>query len=87
MAQTLELLGQRHIRATVSWTLPLEDADEAPERLRQTGLIGRAALRLDSRAVQWRGEPRCLNAAGHLFTISPTRSCSALLIALSPATQ
>ena len=44
IAQTLELLRQRRIRAIVSRTFPLEGAEEAHELLRQNALVGRAAL-------------------------------------------
>ena len=44
IAQTLELLRQRRIRAIVSRTFPLEGAEGAHELLRQNALVGRAAL-------------------------------------------
>src|SRR5439155_7995433 len=44
IAQTLELLRQRRIRAIVSRTFPLEGAEEAHELLRKNALVGRAAL-------------------------------------------
>ena len=44
IAQTLELLRQRRIRAIVSRTFPLEGAEEAHELLRRNALVGRAAL-------------------------------------------
>ena len=47
IAQTLELLRQRRIRAIVSRTFPLEAAEEAHELLRQNALVGRAALILE----------------------------------------
>jgi propanol-preferring alcohol dehydrogenase len=49
IAQTLELLRQRRIRAVVSRTFPLEGAEEAHELLRKNALVGRAALVLDAR--------------------------------------
>jgi D-arabinose 1-dehydrogenase-like Zn-dependent alcohol dehydrogenase len=49
IAQTLELLRQRRLRAVVSRTFPLEGAEEAHELLRRNALIGRAALLLDTR--------------------------------------
>src|SRR2546428_9370263 len=48
IAQTLELLRQRRIRAIVSRTFPLEEAEEAHELLRTNALAGRAALILAS---------------------------------------
>jgi len=42
--QTLELLRQGRIRAIVSRTFPLEEAEEAHELLRKNALVGRAAL-------------------------------------------
>jgi propanol-preferring alcohol dehydrogenase len=42
--QTLELLRQRRLRAVVSRTFPLEDAEEAHELLRRNAVVGRAAL-------------------------------------------
>ena len=48
IAQTLELLRQRRIRAIVSRTFPLEGAEEAHELLRKNALVGRAALVLES---------------------------------------
>lgn len=44
IAQTLELLRQRRIRAVVRRTFPLEGAEEAHELLRKNALVGRAAL-------------------------------------------
>jgi alcohol dehydrogenase, propanol-preferring len=44
IAQTLELLRQKRIRAIVSRTFPLEGAEEAHELLRKNALVGRAAL-------------------------------------------
>ena len=44
IAQTLELLRQRKIRAIVSRTFPLEGAEEAHELLRKNALVGRAPL-------------------------------------------
>ena len=44
IAQTLELLRQRRIRAIVTREFPLEAAEEAPRLLRQNALVGRAAL-------------------------------------------
>jgi len=44
IAQTLELLRQRRIRAVVSRIFPLEGAEEAHELLRRNALVGRAAL-------------------------------------------
>jgi len=44
LAQTLELLRQRRIKAIVTRTFPLEGAEEAHELLRQNALVGRAAL-------------------------------------------
>jgi alcohol dehydrogenase, propanol-preferring len=49
IAQTLELLRQKRIRAIVSRTFPLEGAEEAHELLRKNALVGRAALVLDTR--------------------------------------
>jgi propanol-preferring alcohol dehydrogenase len=49
IAQTLELLRQKRIRAIVSRTFPLEGAEEAHELLRKNALVGRAALMLDTR--------------------------------------
>jgi propanol-preferring alcohol dehydrogenase len=48
IAQMLELLRQRRIRAIVSRTFPLEGAEEAHELLRKNALVGRAALVLTS---------------------------------------
>ena len=48
IAQTLELLRQKRIRAIVSRTFPLEGAEEAHELLRKNSLVGRAALVLGS---------------------------------------
>ena len=48
IAQTLELLRQKRIRAIVSRTFPLEGAKEAHELLRKNSLVGRAALVLGS---------------------------------------
>jgi len=47
--QTLELLRQGRIRAFVSRTFPLEEAEEAHELLRKNALVGRAALLPDGR--------------------------------------
>ncbi len=47
LAQTLELLRQRRIRAVVSRTFPLEGAEEAHQLLRRNALVGRAALLVD----------------------------------------
>ncbi len=44
--QTIELLRQRRLRAVVSRTFPLEDAEEAHGLLRANALVGRAALLL-----------------------------------------
>ena len=44
IAQTLELLRHRRIRAVVSRIFPLEGAEEAHELLRRNALVGRAAL-------------------------------------------
>jgi propanol-preferring alcohol dehydrogenase len=44
IAQTLELLRQQRLRAVVSRTFPLEDAEEAHELLRKNAIVGRAAL-------------------------------------------
>jgi D-arabinose 1-dehydrogenase-like Zn-dependent alcohol dehydrogenase len=44
IAQTLELLRQRRIRAVVTRELPLEGAEEAHRLLRMNALVGRAAL-------------------------------------------
>ena len=44
LAQTLELLRQKRIRAIVTRTFPLEGAEEAHQLLRQNALVGRAAL-------------------------------------------
>ncbi|MFQ5804284.1 MAG: zinc-binding dehydrogenase, partial [Candidatus Methylomirabilales bacterium] len=44
LAQTLELLRQRRIRAIVTRKFPLEGAEEAHLLLRQNALVGRAAL-------------------------------------------
>ena len=47
--QTLELLRQGRIRAIVSRTFPLEEAETAHELLRKNALVGRAALLPDGR--------------------------------------
>lgn len=44
LAQTLELLRQKRIRAVVTRTFPLEEAEAAHKLLRQNALVGRAAL-------------------------------------------
>jgi len=44
LAQTLELLRQRRIKAIVTRTFPLEGAEEAHQLLRENALVGRAAL-------------------------------------------
>jgi D-arabinose 1-dehydrogenase-like Zn-dependent alcohol dehydrogenase len=44
IAQTLELLRQRRIRAIVTREFPLEGAEEAHRLLRENALVGRAAL-------------------------------------------
>jgi D-arabinose 1-dehydrogenase-like Zn-dependent alcohol dehydrogenase len=44
IAQTLELLRQRRVRAIVTREFPLEEAEEAHRLLRQNALVGRAAL-------------------------------------------
>lgn len=44
LAQTLELLRQRRLRAIVTRTFALEEAEEAHRLLRQNALVGRAAL-------------------------------------------
>jgi D-arabinose 1-dehydrogenase-like Zn-dependent alcohol dehydrogenase len=44
IAQTLELLRQRRIRAIVTREFPLEGAEEAHRLLRDNALVGRAAL-------------------------------------------
>jgi propanol-preferring alcohol dehydrogenase len=46
IAQTLELLRQRRLRAVVTRTFPLAGAEEAHELLRRNALVGRAALLL-----------------------------------------
>lgn len=48
IAQTLELLRQRRIKAVVTRTFPLEGAEEAHELLRRNELVGRAALILET---------------------------------------
>lgn len=44
LAQTLELLRQRRIKAIVTKQFPLEAAEEVHQLLRQNALVGRAAL-------------------------------------------
>ena len=44
LAQTLELLRQRKIRAVVTRTFPLEGAEEAHELLRKNAIVARAGL-------------------------------------------
>lgn len=44
LAQTLELLRQRRLRAVVTRTFPLEEAETAHRLLRQNAIVGRAAL-------------------------------------------
>ncbi|MFI5339921.1 MAG: alcohol dehydrogenase catalytic domain-containing protein [Candidatus Methylomirabilales bacterium] len=44
MAQTLELLRQRQLRAVVTRTFPLEEAEAAHQLIRENALVGRAAL-------------------------------------------
>ena len=44
IGQTLELLRQRRIRAIVSKTFALEDAETAHDAIRKNSLVGRAAL-------------------------------------------
>jgi D-arabinose 1-dehydrogenase-like Zn-dependent alcohol dehydrogenase len=44
MAQTLEVLRQRQIQAVVTRTFPLEEAEAAHRLIRETALVGRAAL-------------------------------------------
>ena len=44
LAQTLEILRQKRIKAIVTRTFPLEGAEEAHQLLRQNALVGRAAL-------------------------------------------
>jgi propanol-preferring alcohol dehydrogenase len=44
LAQTLELLRQQRMRAVVTRTFALEDAEEAHELLRKNALVGRAGL-------------------------------------------
>lgn len=44
LAQTLELLRQRRIKAIVTKQFPLEGAEEAHQLFRQNALVGRAAL-------------------------------------------
>ncbi len=44
IAQTLELLRQRRIKAIVTRTFPLEGAEDAHQLLRQNAIVGRAAL-------------------------------------------
>jgi propanol-preferring alcohol dehydrogenase len=44
LAQTLELLRQRRIRAVVTRTFPLEGAEEAHALLRKNAIVGRAGL-------------------------------------------
>jgi propanol-preferring alcohol dehydrogenase len=48
IAQTLELMRQRRIKAVVTRTFPLEGAEEAHELVRANGRVGRAALILES---------------------------------------
>jgi alcohol dehydrogenase, propanol-preferring len=47
IAQTLDLLRRHRLRAVVSRTFPLEDAEAAHALLRNNALVGRAALLLD----------------------------------------
>ncbi len=44
MAETLELLRQRQLRAIVTRTFPLEEAEAAHQLIRENALVGRAAL-------------------------------------------
>jgi len=44
LAQTLELLRQKRIRAVVTRTFPLEQAEMAHQLLRENAVVGRAAL-------------------------------------------
>ncbi|HWU38232.1 MAG TPA: alcohol dehydrogenase catalytic domain-containing protein [Candidatus Acidoferrum sp.] len=44
IAQTLELLRQRRLRAVVTRTFPLEDAEAVHQLIRQNALVGRSAL-------------------------------------------
>ncbi len=44
MAQTLELLRQRRLRAIITRTSPLEEAETAHQLIRENALVGRAAL-------------------------------------------
>lgn len=44
IAQTLELLRQRRVKAVVTRTFPLEAAEQAHDLLRRNELVGRAAL-------------------------------------------
>lgn len=44
MAQTLELLRQRRLRAIITRTFPLEEAETAHQLNRENALVGRAAL-------------------------------------------
>jgi D-arabinose 1-dehydrogenase-like Zn-dependent alcohol dehydrogenase len=44
LMQTLELLRQKKIRAMVTRTFPLEEAEAAHQLLRENKIAGRAAL-------------------------------------------
>jgi len=44
LAQTLELLRQKRLRAVVTRTFPLEEAETAHRLLRENRIPGRAAL-------------------------------------------
>jgi D-arabinose 1-dehydrogenase-like Zn-dependent alcohol dehydrogenase len=44
LAQALELLKQKRIRAVVTRTFPLEEAEAAHQLLRTNAVVGRAAL-------------------------------------------
>jgi propanol-preferring alcohol dehydrogenase len=48
LAQTLELLRQRRIRAVVTRTFPLEGVEEAHELLRKNAIVARAGLLIGS---------------------------------------
>ena len=50
LAQTLELLRQRRIRAVVTRTFPLDGAEEAHELLRKNAIVARAGLVMDRRS-------------------------------------
>jgi D-arabinose 1-dehydrogenase-like Zn-dependent alcohol dehydrogenase len=44
LAQTLELMKQKRIRAVVTRTFALEEAEKAHQLLRENSIVGRAAL-------------------------------------------